>query len=110
MITQRPKTIICDIDGTLVKHVSPLETSKPTYKMELLPGTTETIAEWDIKGYNIILISGRREGARKETEKQLNEWNVKYHDLKLDKPFYDLFIDDKAINSEDFFKKEEVNT
>ena len=44
------------------------------------------------------------------TEKQLNEWNVKYHDLKLDKPFYDLFIDDKAINSEDFFKKEEVNT
>ena len=44
------------------------------------------------------------------TEKQLAEWNVKYHDLKLGKPFYDLFIDDKAINSEDFFKKEEVNT
>jgi len=44
------------------------------------------------------------------TEKQLKEWNVKYHDLKLNKPFYDLFIDDKAINSEEFFKKEEVNT
>ena len=38
------------------------------------------------------------------TEKQLNEWDVKYHDLKLGKPFYDLFIDDKAINSKDFFK------
>ena len=70
MIEQRPKTIICDIDGTLVKHVSPLETCKPTYKMELLPGTTEKLAEWDIKGYNIILLSGRREGSRKETERQ----------------------------------------
>ena len=32
----RPKTIICDIDGTLVKHDPPSLNSKPDYKMELL--------------------------------------------------------------------------
>ena len=79
----RPNTIICDIDGTLVKHVSPLETSKPTYKMELLPGTIETIAEWDKKGYNIILLSGRRESTRIQTKKQLAEVGIIYDTLIL---------------------------
>jgi len=37
------------------------------------------------------------------TTKQLNEWGVKYHELKMWKPPYDLFICDKAINSERFF-------
>jgi hypothetical protein len=32
------------------------------------------------------------------TEQQLKEWGVKYHDLKLGKPYYDIFIDDKSIN------------
>ena len=38
------------------------------------------------------------------TEKQFKEWGVKYHDLKLKKPFYDLFIDDRAINSDMYFQ------
>ena len=38
------------------------------------------------------------------TEKQLKKWGCKYHSLKLGKPNYDLFIDDKNINSENFFK------
>ena len=82
-LNNRPKTIICDIDGTLVKHVTPLETSKPNFKMELLPGTIEKLHEWDVNGYNIILISGRREGSRKETEKQLSEVGIIYDKLIL---------------------------
>tara|TARA_R100001509_G_C4776711_1_gene184891 strand:+ start:266 stop:637 length:372 start_codon:yes stop_codon:yes gene_type:complete len=82
-LNNRPKTIICDIDGTLVKHVTPLETSKPNFKMELLPGTIEKLQEWDVKGYNIILISGRREGSRKETERQLAEVGIIYDKLIL---------------------------
>lgn len=39
------------------------------------------------------------------TEKQFKEWGVKYHDLIFGKPAYDLFIDDKNVNSEDFFDK-----
>ena len=80
-LNNRPKTIICDIDGTLVKHISPLETTKPGFKMQLLPGTLEKLAEWDVKGYNIILMSGRV--TRKETEKQLSEVGIIYDKLIL---------------------------
>jgi len=38
------------------------------------------------------------------TENQLREWGVKFHDLILGKPYYDHWIDDKAMNSEEFFK------
>ena len=41
------------------------------------------------------------------THKQLNEWGVKYTDIKLGKPNYDLFICDKAINTERFFDDRE---
>jgi hypothetical protein len=37
------------------------------------------------------------------TKKQFEEWGVKYHELKFGKPPYDLFIDDKNINSENYF-------
>jgi hypothetical protein len=37
------------------------------------------------------------------TTDQLDQWGAKRHGLKLGKPQYDLFIDDKNINSEDFF-------
>lgn len=33
------------------------------------------------------------------TKKQLKDWGVKYHDLKFGKPNYDLFIDDKNLNT-----------
>ena len=41
------------------------------------------------------------------TSSQLKQWGAKHHNLILGKPQYDLFIDDKNINSEDFFKGEE---
>ena len=41
---------------------------------------------------------------RKETERQLNQWGAKYHNLHLGKPDYDLFICDKAINASRFFE------
>ena len=30
------------------------------------------------------------------TKNQLNEWGVKYHDVRVGKPQYDLWIDDKS--------------
>lgn len=74
----RPKTIICDIDGTLVEHDLPIKVSKPDYKMKLLPGTLEKIMEWESKGYNIVLLTGRRESLRRVTEKQLSEVGILY--------------------------------
>jgi CMP-N,N'-diacetyllegionaminic acid synthase len=36
------------------------------------------------------------------TKAQLKEWGVKYHGLKFGKPAYDLFIDDKNLNTLDW--------
>ena len=77
----RPKTIICDIDGTLVRHYDPHTVSKSTYKMELLEGTIEKLLEWERKGYNIILLTGRKESMRKVTEQQLSIAGVFYDQL-----------------------------
>ena len=38
------------------------------------------------------------------TEAQLKKWGVKYSELRMGKPNYDLFICDKAFNSENYFK------
>jgi vacuolar-type H+-ATPase subunit E/Vma4 len=35
----------------------------------------------------------------KITKQQFKDWGVKYHDLKFGKPNYDLFIDDKNLNT-----------
>jgi len=34
---------------------------------------------------------------------QLDSWGCKYHSVKVGKPSYDVWIDDKAINSEVYF-------
>lgn len=57
----------------------------------------DTIIYWTARG--------TRSGIdwRKITEKQFEEWGVRYHELIFGKPVYDLFIDDKNINSDTFF-------
>ncbi|MGI9555132.1 MAG: hypothetical protein ACR2M6_04070 [Vampirovibrionia bacterium] len=39
----------------------------------------------------------------KITIDQLNTWGCKYHELRMNKPAYDLFIDDKNMESKLFF-------
>tara|TARA_R110000765_G_scaffold372235_1_gene462613 strand:+ start:148 stop:453 length:306 start_codon:yes stop_codon:yes gene_type:complete len=36
------------------------------------------------------------------TKVQLNKWGAKYHEVILGKPHYDLFICDKAMNTEEW--------
>lgn len=80
-MNNRPKTILCDIDGTLVKHSLPIQNADGTAKLELLEGTKEKFTEWDTKGYNIILITGRKESMRSVTEKQLQDAGLFYDKL-----------------------------
>jgi hypothetical protein len=40
------------------------------------------------------------------TTDQLNKWGVKYHALFLGKPAGDIYVDDKGIKDEDFFRNE----
>ena len=78
---KRPKTIFSDIDGTLVEHISPFKSTNPNHKMKLLPGTLEKLQDWDMKGYYIILTTGRKESMRKSTEIQLAEVGIMYDQL-----------------------------
>jgi hypothetical protein len=77
----RVKTIICDIDGTLVFHEPPVENTDPDKDLVIINGTKEKILEWDSKGYNIILITGRKESMRSSTEKQLSRIGIIYDHL-----------------------------
>jgi mannose-6-phosphate isomerase-like protein (cupin superfamily) len=38
------------------------------------------------------------------TRKQLDTWGCKYHNIKFNKPSFDLFIDDKCCNSDCYWK------
>jgi hypothetical protein len=40
---------------------------------------------------------------REVTEEQFRQWGVKYHELKFGKPAYDIFIDDKNMNSKEWW-------
>lgn len=75
----RPKTIFCDIDGTLIRHNPPGGLNKNS--VELLDGTIEKLQDWDKKGYNIILTTGRKESLRDLTEKQLSSVGIFYDKL-----------------------------
>ena len=76
----RPKTIFLDIDGTLIEHSENIA-DQFTKTPKLLKGTLEKLSEWDRKGYNIILTTGRREGVRDITVKQLSELGIFYDQL-----------------------------
>jgi hypothetical protein len=58
-------------------------------------------------GHKIIYWTARGTVTQKlwfnTTYKQLNEWGCKFHELKMGKPAYDLFIDDKNVNSDIYF-------
>jgi hypothetical protein len=58
------------------------------------------------EGHTVVYWTARGSGTGIDwydvTKDQLVQWGAKHHDLKLGKPMYDLFICDKAINSEDW--------
>ena len=47
-------------------------------------------------GHQIVLWTARFEEDREVTMNWLRKHGVKYHTLIMDKPYYDLFIDDKG--------------
>ena len=62
------------------------------------------------EGHHIQFFSSRGTKSKidwfKFTLDQLDDWGVKYHSVKLGKPDNDLFIDDKGINNEEWYKIE----
>lgn len=91
--------IIVDIDGTICTKVS-----AGNYKNALpIQHNIDVINDLYKRGNRIIYWTARGTETgidwKPATMAQLEEWGVKYHGLEFKKPFYDLWIDDKAINA-----------
>ena len=92
-----------DIDETICYYKDEREYQKAVPNFERI----KKINDLYDKGNIIIYWTARGSTTgidwTKTTQKQLNDWGVKYHELKVKKPHYDVFICDKAINSDSFF-------
>lgn len=98
---KRPKTIFCDIDGTLIQHIGNL-TDALLGNQKVLEGTIETLNIWERKGYRIILTTGRKESMRLVTEKLLNDLGIFYDLLIMGIGGGDrIIINDKKPDSDD---------
>lgn len=78
--TSKPKTIICDIDGTILKHVhrfSDIIENEP----QLLSGVIDKINQWDSQGHTIIFMTARKESAREITESHLKKLGLCWDQL-----------------------------
>jgi histidinol phosphatase-like enzyme len=95
--------IYVDIDGTITEKNDETDytKAKPVYK------NIEKINKLYDQGYKITYWTGRgtltKINWQQITQQQLNDWGAKYHNLLMGKPAYDLFIDDKSINSQVYF-------
>tara|TARA_R110000765_G_scaffold63626_10_gene123830 strand:+ start:4407 stop:4751 length:345 start_codon:yes stop_codon:yes gene_type:complete len=104
-------TYVFDIDGTICSKVpdSNYESSTP------IKERIEYVNKLYDSGHTIIFQTARGMGRSSNsaayanaafyimTQKQLNKWGVKYHDLFLGKPAGDIYIDDKGVRDIDFF-------
>ena len=68
--TTKPKTIFCDIDGTIFKHSHSIS-DVLAGPAELLDHVRAKFNQWDSEGHKIILITARKESTRSATEAQL---------------------------------------
>lgn len=91
--------IYVDIDGTLCTHEKEYRNAIPNYKV------INKVNELYNNGHHIVIWTAR--GATtgidwtEVTSNQLEIWGVRFHELYLNKPNYDLFICDKSIKPEE---------
>ena len=100
--------IFVDIDNTICYYEGN-DTKKMEYDKALpYKNRIDKINKLYDEGHKIIYWTARGSVTQKlwfnVTYSQLKEWGAKFHELKMGKPAYDLFIDDKNINSETYFK------
>ena len=95
--------IYVDIDETICETPDSRDYTQSTPIRERI----EKINSMYEQGHTVVYWTARGTGSgldwRETTEKQFKDWGVLYHELRFGKPIYDLFIDDKNINSNEYF-------
>ena len=92
---------IVDIDGTICHEVFDADGNKEYEKATPIEERIEKVNALYDEGHTIIYWTARGAVSGKDwydvTAKQLADWNVKYHKLRVgDKPHYHVWVDDKA--------------
>lgn len=121
------KVIAFDLDDVLCQRNIENNTIEKYALCEPIQRNIDIVNNLYDNGYKILIYTARgmitlkgdlnkiETVLRDITEKQLSKWGVKYHKLHMGKIFYDVLIDDKALNSyrmknvdfiTDFFKEE----
>ena len=109
-ITKKRAIIYVDIDDTICETPeTALKAGAPDYaKAQPYEDRIEMINRLFDNGYKIVYWTARGTGTgvdwRDVTEEQFQEWGVKHDQIQFNKPIYDIFIDDKNMNSDSFFK------
>ena len=101
------KVIYVDIDETICRREKSTDFGvvHDYKKAKPIKENIEKINKLYDEGHTIVYWTAR--GSRKQidwtqlTSQQLFVWVAKYHELKVDKPFYDLFIEDKSLRIEE---------
>jgi hypothetical protein len=102
------KNVYVDIDNTICKTIgidypSSIPLPENIAKVNAMYDAGHTITLWTARGtktgidwYDL-------------TYRQVTSWGVKFHELKMGKPAYDLFIDDLTLNAKLHWSDENVN-
>jgi uncharacterized HAD superfamily protein len=93
------KTFIIDIDGTICNNTNGDYKNAKPYRSRI----SKINALYE-QGHHIIYWTSRGMSTGLDWEEltmaQLKEWGCLHHELRMDKPMYDHWIDDKARNAD----------
>lgn len=104
----RKKIYVFDIDGTLVT-----DTQGDYDKVQPIKKSIERVNSLFDEGHKIILMTARGASSKIDhtelTKKQMKDFGVKFHELIMHKkPTADFFVDDKAINVNDWLEMDDA--
>lgn len=91
------RRIAVDFDNTLTQE-------NVEYWNDEQPEPDETVIAWVNQRYfdgdTILIWTARPESVRPQTQRWLDEWDVRHHALVMDKLSADVMVDDKAKHPE----------
>jgi glycerol-3-phosphate cytidylyltransferase len=100
-----------DLDGTICTLSDKNDYNQAAPLLEMVEAVNRLYDE----GNEIIIFTARGASSgidwTEVTKKQLNKWGLKYHNLIMNKkPSFDLMIDDKCINADEWRKNMKLKT
>ncbi|MFQ6056189.1 MAG: hypothetical protein ACE5J3_09450 [Methanosarcinales archaeon] len=90
------KVLAIDLDGVVA------ENTRPYRKAKLIKGAKEAIDKFIKEGWKILLFTSRFQRDEQLTKEWLEEKGIKYDKIIFGKPYYSIYIDDKAVKFENW--------